>query len=72
MHTDTITLTLRKQGRNMTWLARRMGMTRRTIYRRLQDGFSEDERQRISDILDVPPELLFDDLPAVYHAVNGA
>lgn len=59
MYNEPITRTLRKQGRNVTWLARRLGMSRRTLYYRMRGEFPVEEQRRIADILDVPDEFLF-------------
>ena len=68
MHNDALTLTLRTQGRDMTWLARKLGMSRRTLYYRMRGEFTMDEQQRLEDILDIPKELLFGDAPGLRHA----
>ena len=45
--------------RTPAWWARRLGMSRRTFFRRLDTGFTPDEQRELADILNVPVDMLF-------------
>ena len=67
MNNDAITRIMQTQGRKMTWLARKLGVSKRTLQYRMRGEFSVEEQQRIADIFDLPVDRIFGGGQAAQH-----
>lgn len=57
---ETIKRLLKQQKKTKTWLAKELGRSRESLYRRLEkDDFRESELKRIAELLDCTYECTF-------------
>jgi transcriptional regulator with XRE-family HTH domain len=70
---ERILAVLQERERTIAWLARKLGMPKATLWRKLhgQRPLSRQELVRISQILDIPVTLLETDLHEVEEPVHA-